>query len=704
MRMVPQKRPHAQVSTPTEVKYVPFGGGLNLIDSPITMDDGMLTECLNFEQVFGRQGYSRINGFERYDGRPEPHLATYSIQYFDGGTAAISAGDVVTGASATAKVLAVEITSGSWGTSDAAGRLIIYNTTGAWADNEAIQVSAATKALANGVTTLGAVSEANHLTYKNNAIAARRSAIAAVAGSGSVLGIGVANNVGYAVRNVADGTSATLYKATASGWTSVRTGLYPGGSFKMIQANFSGSTTSIYLFGCDGKNRSWKFDGTTFSFMDPIFGSQATSTSSNTVGTGAKTFVVAQTTRSWATNDTLIIWSTSNAANWMRGTVTSYTSGTNTLVMNITSTGGSGTITDWEVGKSDFSDKPYDMLAHRDHMFLSYPYGQLQTSDLGNPMTYTTSSLLFGMGDELAGLVSIRGGVLAVYCNNKLELIEGSTKSTWARQINSNSSGAKLGTVQEIAQTVMSLDIGGLSSLQATLNYGSFEQSTMSRYVKPYMDLLYDNVIGSRVVRAKNQYRIYTSSGEFAIVTLLTPNAIVTPDDISITRGSYGKTISAIGYGEISGDEYLFFGDSDGYVYRENVGASFDGEIISSVIRTPFLSLKSPSNKKRFRKIVLEIDAAQQTNIYFRQLFDYADGNYATAVTGTAVAYGGGGQWNSDDWNNFSWSLPVQTQAEANIDGVGRNMGILFWHESATDDPFNLQGLLIHHSTIGMTR
>jgi hypothetical protein len=68
------------------------------------------------------------------------------------------------------------------------------------------------------------------------------------------------------------------------------------------------------------------------------------SSTSITVGTGTKTFTV-PTGLTIKTNDPVVITETSNAFNTMSGTVTSY-SGT-TLVVNITSSKGSGTHTDW---------------------------------------------------------------------------------------------------------------------------------------------------------------------------------------------------------------------------------------------------------------------------------------------------------------------------------------------------------------------
>lgn len=41
-----------------------------------------------------------------------------------------------------------------------------------------------------------------------------------------------------------------------------------GGTFETIQANFSGAGTTLRIYGCDGFNRAWEFDGTTLVPID----------------------------------------------------------------------------------------------------------------------------------------------------------------------------------------------------------------------------------------------------------------------------------------------------------------------------------------------------------------------------------------------------------------------------------------------------
>lgn len=73
---------------------------------------------------------------------------------------------------------------------------------------------------------------------------------------------------------------------------------------------------------------------------------QATSSTSLTIGAGSKTFTT-QAGKAFQAGQYVIINETSNSANQMAGKVTAY-SGTS-LTVNVTSTGGSGTLSDWTI-------------------------------------------------------------------------------------------------------------------------------------------------------------------------------------------------------------------------------------------------------------------------------------------------------------------------------------------------------------------
>jgi len=686
-------------------EYTPLGGGLDLASSPMAVKPGRLEQCLNYEEVFGLQGYRAIKGQERFDGRASPSDAEYTILTFDAGDAAIAVGDTVTGASASGRVVSVTLSSGSWVGADAAGVLILTSVTGSWADNDAIQVSAVTKATANGASEGGSAGDASYQTRLTAAREALRTLIQKVPGEGSILGVHIYRSTVYAVRNAVGSLSAVLYKSTASGWSAVQAGLIPGGSWKFKNANFSGASTTLAMFGVDGKNRLLKYDGNTVTIAAPIFGSEGTSTSSVAIGTGAKTFTIAEGSRSWVATDSLTIWDAATAANSMTGTVTSYNSGTNTLVMNIDSVTGSGTKSAWVIGDAAFEDKPFNLTAHKDHLFLAYPLGQLQTSNLGDPMTYTTTASLFGLGDELTGLTSLKGALLGVFCREKIQLLEGSSATDWVMTLHSDGAGAIADTVADNVGNALFLDDKGVLSLQATQAFGDFEPAVLSRDVKTMLDPLISTVVAARMVKATNQYRLYFSDGVVLRFTILTGNPVIQPKDVSVTRQVYPSAPTCVASGVLSDDtEALFFGTAEGYVMQEDKGTSFDGVEIDYYLRLPFNQFKSPSQKKRFHKIEFELDSADALDVNFRQLFDYDDGHYGHSNTQTAETRGTGGQFDVSTFDTFSYDLPIHSRAEINVGGVGRSQALVIFVTSDFVRPFTVQGVTTQFTPLAMQR
>jgi hypothetical protein len=197
-------------------KLIAMQGGLDLVAPVMTRPDGHIVESLNYEPDV--RGYKRLNGFERFDGRPKPSEASYQQLLFTGGTVAITAGQSIVGATTgtTATVLAnATVTSGSYGEGDAAGRLALVDVVGAFVVGETLLVSSSPVAVA-GAQTLGGIA-----THIQQAIEARRAVIQPVPGSGPVRGVWEYKGDIYAFRDNADASQCVMYKATTSGWEPV---------------------------------------------------------------------------------------------------------------------------------------------------------------------------------------------------------------------------------------------------------------------------------------------------------------------------------------------------------------------------------------------------------------------------------------------------------------------------------------------------
>ena len=208
----------------------------------------------------------------------------------------------------------------------------------------------------------------SHVIYRSITIATNTTYICSVIAEQaerSILAImsndGISNTTVYF--NLANGTVGTKTGTGIGTIKHVGGGRYICTLLVNIQ---SGSNAAFQIYLANGDNSSvYSGDGTSglyiwgaklYAGSSPVSslptGWETTSTTSNSIGTGSKTFSV--TTDSGTAGKTLPagatvrVWQTSNPANYMTGTVTSHT-GTS-LIINATASGGSGTgVTDWTI-------------------------------------------------------------------------------------------------------------------------------------------------------------------------------------------------------------------------------------------------------------------------------------------------------------------------------------------------------------------
>lgn len=242
-------------NAPVKQKAIVFQGGLDLVSPTLAIKPGTCIDAGNFlSDVNG--GYRRIGGYERFDGRPAPSLANYWVlDYTPLGP--VNPGDSITGPSGTCT--AVSSLSGV--------SLLVTDVIGTFNLGDAISTGGSP---VGTVTQISASAAPDMRTGIERALAAanmRRSAITAVPGEGPVRGIHYYKGDLYAWRDNVGATELKMYKSSASGWTAVSTGatLAPGGRVFCITHNFTGALNAEKLYGADGKNKAFQFDGTTYT-------------------------------------------------------------------------------------------------------------------------------------------------------------------------------------------------------------------------------------------------------------------------------------------------------------------------------------------------------------------------------------------------------------------------------------------------------
>jgi hypothetical protein len=682
-------------------------GGLNVATPALAVPAGQLIGARNYEMDV--RGARRMDGYERYDGRPRPSEASYWVLDFDGGTAAILEDQTVTGATSGATGIAVidaVVETGSYGGSDAAGYLVLYNVTGTFQDNENLQVSAATKCQADGTDIEhGASTDADGRTWLRSAIAKRRASITAVPGSGSVRGSFVLNGDVYAIRDNAGGTAGVLHKATTSGWSAQSLGHYllfdAGTAAFNVGATLTGGTS-----------------GATATIRRVVLSSGAWD------GSAAGILTLSGITGTFQDNEAITDNGSAAGAGVANGTQVANTLPAggryDTIIRNFYGSGyseraycanGVGRAFEWDgtyftpirTGLTDALDKPDRISELANHLFLHFAGGSVQFSSIGEPLQYltTTGAGELSFGSDVTNFLSATSTAMVVLGRNKAGYIAGTDADSFVLNMVSGESGGVSWTLQNLGGPVY-LDDGGVRRMSTTQAFGDWRIGTMTQAVEPLF-ATYERAgitaVGSVRNKAKDIYRLFYSDGTALSLYLGAKNPESMLLDLPVT-------VSCTATGNVGSEEYesIFVGGEDGYLYEMDRGTSFDGAQVDAYVRMAFNSVGSPTQRKRWHKITLDCDVSEDTTLHLISDFAYSNPYQPAAGETDFSVTGGGGLWDLANWNQFVWSAQVVGQAECHIDGLGQNLSAIVISEATHEEPHTLSAVTLNFSYRGMIR
>ncbi|MBV5329136.1 MAG: hypothetical protein JZU65_16165, partial [Chlorobium sp.] len=248
--------------------YFPLRGGLDEVTSPYQVRPGKMVSCLNYE-IADSGGYKPIDGYERVDGKGLPSSAVFQKLIYVSTVFHVAENTIITGT--TSGAVGISLYSGivDFGAGDidtsGTGTFLVDGT---FITGETIKVSGSVVATILEALSINADDADDKELYAHwKAVEKKRSLVAAVPGSGPIRGVWRFNSDLYAFRDNEAGTACRMYREHAvTGWALVTTPvLLPGGSYQFENTNFGGSASTIKMYGCDGKNKAFEFNGTTFT-------------------------------------------------------------------------------------------------------------------------------------------------------------------------------------------------------------------------------------------------------------------------------------------------------------------------------------------------------------------------------------------------------------------------------------------------------
>jgi hypothetical protein len=305
-------------------------------------------------------------------------------------------------------------------------------------------------------------------------------------------------------------------------------------------------------------------------------------------------------------------------------------------------------------------------------------------------------------GEKIVGFDIQAGGVLAIFNRNATYLLYGTPGAAdFQLRAHNENAGAIERSIQHFNEAVY-LDDRGLTTLAASQVFGDFQAGTISSDIDPWLQNLKASVLSSVRIREKNQYRLFFD--DYTGVLMLYNGQ--KPQFMALDFPVLVKTICSVEHS--SGDEHIYFGSDDGYVYRMDRGDSFDGAPISYSMRLAFNSLGSPARKKRFFKVMLEISAPLVFPIQFLAEFSYGSPEKPASVgypiSDSSVLTGGGFYDTRDNWGDFIFDGQTVGIAESYLDGDGVNISMMLSGESSYEPAHTLYGGTYYYAIRGLKR
>lgn len=663
-------------------KYWAFRGGLDQTSPSISIDPSRCRASSNVE-VGTQGGLTRIQGYERFDGRAKPSDGIYHILSINL-TGTIAVGNTVSGATSGATGVVIAAPSST--------SRILTKVVGAFTSGENIQVSAVTQATATANSQSGGASTmALDATYTNLAADEYRNSIAALTGSGNVLGVWKYNGNVYAIRNNAGGTAAVMFKESATGWATVNLGR---------ELAFTNGQTQLV----DGATITGAISGAT-----AVIGRIQVTSGALGSGTGAGNIYFASQTGTFQAEAI-------NVGGVARGTIAG-NSTANTLTASgryefvnhnfggasgaLKMYGVSGVHKGFEYDGTTFAfistgmttDTPKHVTVFKNHLFFAFN-ASVQHSAIGNPVSWSVvlGAAELAMGENVTNFLIAPGGTssgaLVIYTRNTTKILYGNSSSDWNLVTFNPDAGALEWTGQYIGQGVV-LDDRGVTLLSTSQAFGNFKDADISDRVRPFIQALRSTANASCVVREKNQYRLFFSGGDALYVTFI-GGKLAGCMPISLTNA-----VTCICSLEGSdGVEEIYFGSTNGMVYQMDKGTSHDGSAIDWSAELAYNHFGSPRQLKQFRKAVVEVSGSGYHVFTMSYQLGYGTTDLPSPADTSVTTNLDDANWDDGNWDSMFWDGQTLTPSESDLDGVAENISLIFSGSSDEFQPITLNGAI----------
>ena len=458
-----------------------------------------------------------------------------------------------------------------------------------------------------------------------------------VPGTGSVLGIAVANGVNQGVlacRTPSSGNNylhhwnfyyeftvssdsnltvgETISERTSSGDSSTSTGVTGtliSKSSNTIVVNFGRIPTATFTNGNSISDDAFS-TSTTITSAPTVKGWTAVSTSGSPTMTGVSK--VRFTEINFGTPKVVLTDGINPAATYDGSTYTQITD--------------SNAPTDPKIG-AEFQN----------HLFLAGDPAQPSNLFFSAPTAETDFSPANGGGVINVGfaIVAIKKfrNVLFIFGKNNIKRLVGDNSANFVLEsVTSNLGCLSTDSVIELGGDLLFLAPDGIRPIGGTNKIGDVNLETLSKNIQSTIR----NVIASEdldalssvIIRSKSQFRyMFSTSSSQGILGALREYKGNIGFEFAQT---FGIECTCADSGYIEQEEFVLHGSSSGKVFQQESGNAFDTSNILSIFKTPFVYMENPEQRKTFYSASTYMSAEGNFTIALSVTYDYDNSDIST--------------------------------------------------------------------------
>ena len=681
--------------------YVPLRGGLTLSTSPLDVYPGALKESLNYyEDIKG--GYTRINGYERYDGKLAPSDNTYYFARFNNWdtkvTDILADTSITVAATIAMRVLYVDITTEA-DTMIAVVCSVDEDTIPT--DLDDVPLSWDGTSYLTSITPRAATTDALDEAYLEATWDYTRGLIGEIPGTAVPAGCLQIDDKVVAFRT--DTTTPKVYYSTATGWTEGTIGRVAEITSYTADDIFPGETIAGATFRvaavCEWYDTAGVSDVTkAWLVLIPLTAAAAPSTGASTASGGAS-FTIASVINPIDDWGTYIEYAVHNFLTDPEALAAWFCDGTNVLmcynstyncVLPVSANYNTiaGTLAT-SVGVLD------------DQLMYATGSGSFIISEPGNPFNYggLYGSAEIGVGAVITDMEESDGDNLIVYTQRGAKKLAGTDAADFTFKTAAGNVGAEPRSVQKL-DDLYSFSTRGVNQLRRTEAQGGYLGGSVSTHIAESLEGLAALLTCSTVLQSKEQLRWYFSDSQFLVMTRMVSDQ---GERYSFAFCEYPsqpvRSVSTLTW--TTGIERTFFTSDTGYVYESDKGTNFDGSPITSFVELHSNHLGDPGIDKSFKRVFWEAKSTENATMVLGFSLNYGEKSFETA---SIEAYGGRFVYDEGVYDVARYDSAARTRSRAILKGRGFAITFAIDQTSKFTPSFNLTGYTIHFNQLGRAR